>query len=287
MDSSLVQIDSILDCGPFEFLWKQKKDGEVLGVDLDTTVFYVNLDMKRLETWTADPWKAGSYLLSYQVSLTNYPAVASVRIVDFLTITVYDPCSAAAGLSIPYPTLGATQTYYYTGAVLTHDVSSFFSTSDPQCSIVNFTCHRVVGGLLGGDCSYQDGSTSLYFYTTTGVLAFSSTDEHSPEFPALSTYQFYIEAYAGTKLDVAAGGYLSMWTHCMMEVDEFVWLVPTYEEISIISKHYIPSWTFPQSMMFLHPLDPNIVPQVYDDQHGDCMDAVTPITFRLASESYD
>ena len=68
----------------------------------------------------------------------------------------------------------------------------------------------------------------MLFDSNVGVLLFTSTDQSSARYPAMSTFSLLITAYAGTNLDVSSGATLLMQTYCAMELNEFDWQVSTY-----------------------------------------------------------
>ena len=71
----------------------------------------------------------------------------------------------------------------------------------------------------------------MLFDSSSGVLLFTSTDQSSARYPAMSTFFLLIRAFAGTNLDVSSAADLLMETYCAMELNEFDWQVSTYEEI--------------------------------------------------------
>ena len=109
------------------------KDGGAVEA-LDASVFTVVPQC--FQTYTTDASKAGVYEISYSAELTSYPSVTPFTNSGIFRVNIVDACSTAASLVIfPPSSLGSTPQYYYTGQWMSHDVSTYFTTSNSNCPV--------------------------------------------------------------------------------------------------------------------------------------------------------
>ena len=74
LDSNLVEIDPLLDCGEFTIDFNQSKDSGSVE-PLDTDLFTVDHEAKSITVQSDDETKAGTYIISYKASLIEDPTV--------------------------------------------------------------------------------------------------------------------------------------------------------------------------------------------------------------------
>ena len=112
------------------------KDGGAVEA-LDASVFTVVPQC--FQTYTTDASKAGVYEITYTAELMDYPGATPFINSAVFKVNIVDACGPAASLVIiPPSSLGSTSQYYYTGQWMSHDVSNYFATSNPNCPVRYF-----------------------------------------------------------------------------------------------------------------------------------------------------
>ena len=102
-----------------------------------------------------------------------------------------------------------------------------FSTTDPNCPIVSYTCQKVVTGLPDSDCDYSDSlATFLSFDENSGSFSFESGNQSNAEYPP-GQYTFRITAKAGSNSDIEEYEDFTLdLLQCFISVDQLIWNIP-------------------------------------------------------------
>ena len=82
------------DCGEYQVTWYQSLDGGAK-VTIDTSNFIIDTTSIEITVPRADSGPYGDYLISYEVSLIEFPNVPQAEQSSAFQLTVLDVCSRA------------------------------------------------------------------------------------------------------------------------------------------------------------------------------------------------